>query len=1374
MPLSYPIRPLYSFLQRPLSTLANRCVQSIATTIVMVAVLLSCAPPAHAQNSLGSIQGTVVDPRGLRVAGADVRVTNLDTGVAISTRTNGSGIYNVPSLLPGSNYSVNVSKTGFQTLDLTSVAVTSQGATTVDGTLVIGRANVSITVKAADQMLTPDSPAVTTTIGSDLVKDLPFPEQGTLEVALLTPGVRGSQQGGSGIASENPGTYTGNVEPGAEITINGATPGHSAMLVDGADVTQNGYARAGITVSSNMVGQVTVISNGVPAQYGRTMGGVIITSTQAGTNQYHGTLSWRHTDPFFEASQPAPGFVVPPDNHQNFFSAVIGGPVIIPKIYNGRQKTFFFFGYEPARLKQVLSQPYNVLLPDYPNAQTCIPTNYATGTQGTCGEVSGHFANNSAVAPVIGVAGFTASTCATESGTIGSALGSMQCQAHTALPTYNRPESIWYQSPNNAMGFPIGAQYSSNTLYQPIANDDLSALLPNNPFAAYVLGNYPNLQNPQNVHYRLPTGGYDSSGTNADVLRGVINHDNRYALRIDHNIGSNDRMYGRISRTPLTASRYAAFDAASPMAPYPSDVSLATNAIIDETHIFTPSLINEIKVGFLLNHQLRTPNPAAQSKDWGASFGLTSAGAGKGFPSVGLGSGIFGIGSSSYANNTDQTVQFQDDITIVHGRHVLRTGLDLRHLQSNQVSNAGYYGGNYSFGGSQTNGPVSSYSGTGGASFVLGLISTYAFQPAIVPAHYRWQYYATYVQDDYRIRSNLTLNLGLRYEIETPRKEINDLQGTFIPSTSGYLNGLGTQGAFCFSGACGLPHTLWPMNYSGVQPRIGIAWHPLQKLTVTSAYAILRVPLTGLGVTPIPNLSINSNQIGGLLGGTTPNEPVDYISNPVAGGAVTSLSQFQGSRGPYFTVPSGIAIPYVAQTKQVPYSQQWSLNFNYQIFRRTLIGFGYNGARGIHLFNNASGPQNFPNLNTVFTQIANGTCFTCTTPNPYGIQQNGAVVNESYAQSLLPYQSFFNQTTAGTSAEIGELNNRTGVNSYHAGFVSITHRLDRGLTMNFAFTWSKAIDDTGADSAASVSSGASSPLQNPFNRAGEKAVSDFDVPARVIAGYVYQLPFGKRQPWHLSTTSHHALLRLPAEIVNDVFGDFVTGGIFRAESGNPFQPSLGTSGNNASGTTGTANAPGYWFSKPTLAEPDGTNALPVGLRPRPSIVPGVPCINSYWYGSNNKLNTSYLNVYAFTVPGAVGAPQLGNAPRTMANCRSPRIITFDANLSKRIPLGHNERRYLQFTAVLINAPNHPQYSFTGTAQNSTQGNEGKMFSSYTTTGVLANGVYPCLANTNSNEPDGRATSYGQLPCGFTPGQYFGEPSSPANSRYVLLGLALNF
>jgi hypothetical protein len=1366
MPLPVQPHPLHPFHRRVRSLLA------------LALFLLASATYAHAQNSLGSIQGTVVDPKGLRVEGASVRVTNLDTGVSITTKTNHDGLYNVPSLLPGSNYDVEIIQAGFQSLDLTSVAVTSQGTTTVDGTLTLGKQNVSVTVKAADQMLNPDSPAVTTTVGSDLVKDLPFPEQGTLEVALLTPGVRGSQQGGQGISSENPNTYIGNVEPGAEITINGATPGHSAQLVDGADVTQNSYARAGITVSSNMVGQVTVISNGVPAQYGRTMGGVVITSTQSGTGQYHGTLAWRHTDPFFEATQPAPGFVVPPDNHQNFFSAVLGGPVIIPHIYNGRNRTFFFFGYEPARLKSVLSQPYNVLLPDYPNATMCTPTNYAAGIQGTCGEVSGHFANNSAIAPIVSThTGFTDAMCLAEYGVEGSALGFTQCQTHSAALTLgaNVP-SLFYQSPVNAQGFPTGAQYTSSSFYKPIPNDDLSALIANNPFAAYVLGNYPTLQNPQNVRYREPTGGYDDTGTNADILRGVINHDNRYALRIDHNIGSSDRMYGRISRTPLTAARFAEFDPSSPMSPYPTDASLATNAIIDETHIFKPSLVNEFKVGFLLNHQLRTPNPAGASKDWGASFGLTPAGAGKGFPSLGLGSGILAVGTSQYNNVVDQTVQFQDDITIVHGKHVLRTGFDIRHLQSNQVTNSGYYGGNYSFSGSQSNGPVSSYSGTAGASFVEGLIGTYAFQPGIVPAHYRWQYYATYLQDDYRLRSNLTLNLGVRYEIETPRKEINDLQGTFVPGTSGYFNGMAATGAFCFSGACGLPHTLWPMNYKGVQPRVGIAWHPLQKLTVTSAYAILRVPLTGLSNTPLPNFSINANSIGGNLGGTTPNEPVDYITNPVANGAVTALSQLTGSRGPYFTVPSGIAIPYVAQNRQVPYSQQWSLNLNYQIFRRTLIGVGYNGARGIHLFNNASGPQNFPNLNTVLSGIANKVCFSCaynpsgaTTPyNTYGIQQNGAYISETYAQSLLPYQNFFNQTAAGTSAQIGELTNRTGVNSYHAGFLSITHRLDRGLTMNFAMTWSKAIDDTGADSAASLNSGVNSSLQNPFNRAGEKAVSDFDVPMRVIAGYVYQLPFGKRQPWHLPTTSKHFLLRAPSEAVNNVFGDFVTGGIFRAESGNPFQPTLGVSGNNAAATSSstTANAPGYWFS---ASSGSGSDALPVGLRPRPSIVPGVPCINSYWYKSNNKLNTSFLNVYAFTVPGAVGAPQFGNAPRTMANCRSPRVITFDANLSKRIPLGHNERRYLQFTAVLINAPNHPQYSFTGTATNGTQGNEGKMFSSYTT-----NGSGGCLANSNSNEPDGTPTNYAPLPCGFTWGQYFGMPSSPANARYVLLGLALNF
>lgn len=1299
----------------------------------LIAFVLCVATASFAQNSLGSISGTVKDPRGLNVVDASVTVLRPDTGVSIKTKTNKDGAYDVPSLVPG-QYQVIIEKTGFDRLDVNEITVESAGTATVDGHLKVGNVSETVNIAANSEMLSTQSSTVATNMGEELTGNLPYPEQGSLEAALLAPGVRGSQNSPSGLMSENPGIYTGNVEPGAQIAINGATAGHTALLVDGSDVTQTSYSRAGVTVSSGMVGQVTVISNGVPAQYGRTMGGVVISTTKSGTNAYHGDVRWRHTDPFLQAHPD--GQAIPAELHQNFFGLFLGGPVRIPHLYDGRDKTFFFFGFEPARLSNKTTAPAAIPTPD---------------------EIAGRFHNDLNL--------------------INQSI--LKASGEAAALAAPRTSQSYFQAPTNAAGFPSGPQYANNRLYKPIPNDDVSAQLAQNSFAQFVLSQFPTPSNPQNALFRQSDGYYDATLNNVDAIRGVKNRDNRYSIRIDQVFGSSDRMYFRYTHTPVEGQRFGLFNVSSVLTPWQDDISNANNFIIDETHVFNGSLINEIKVSYLRNNQNRQEPPQSLAQDFAAKYGLTPATSGKGFPSMsGFG---YNLGTSTIADVIDGSSQLQDDLTLVRGNHKFSFGVDLRRLQSNQYSNPGLTGGSYSFTGNNANGcTVATYnptasSCTGGTApaveaFVLGQIGSFSNQTAQIPGYYRWQYYGTYFQDDWRILPRLTLNLGMRYEIETPRKEINGNQGFFVPGATGTLNlqgkgALAANGAFCFSGSCGLSTTMWPINYHGFEPRIGVAWNPIPKFTVRASYALLRVPLTGLNNTASPNFGVSTASISGTSGGQIPNQQVNYITNPVAGPFTSSISAFAGSKGPFFTVPSGFPISYVRQWNAVPYSQQWSFTTQYQILRSAIVEVGYNGAHGVHLFSNNSVPLNFPNLSTFFADIAAGANFgssSAATANIYGIcsnQVSGCTpVNETLMQQLLPYQNFFNQSSgaSGASAQIGELNSRVGVSSYHSMYIAGTQRFDHGLTLQASFTWSKAIDDQGGDLAAQASLGFTGSIQNPLNPAGEKAVSDFDVPARFITGYVYLLPFGDRQKHKLSTTTKSGALNFSDRVVNTVFGDWSTGGIFRAESSEPFLPGLGAN-------TTTGGAPGFWFSTASSS----TVSVPTGIHPRPNIVPGVPCINPAW-GANaySKFNAPYINAAAFSVPGSLGAPAFGNAPRTMANCRSPRQINFDANLSKRIPVGGNEKRYVELQLSLFNAFNHPLFFYDGGATNSSSGNNGQIFTTYN-----------AAVNPGGNTPAIPGSSYPVISPGFAPSAIFGTVNQTFTaqfSRYVQIGAAFYF
>jgi hypothetical protein len=1160
---------------------------------------------ADAQTSFGQVTGSVTDQHGAAVPAASVRARNVDTNVASETVTSSDGIYNVLSLIPG-KYELIVEKTGFEKALTVNVAVVTSQTTTVNVSLKIGTVASTVEVSAQAAMLNSSSSDVATTVGQDLLQELPYTERNILEAAMLVPGVRGDPNSPGQVFSENAGIYTANVAPGAATNMGGGMPGAAAIMVDGSNVTQASIGRTAMTVSGSLAAEVTVITNGVPAKYGNTGGGVIIQGTRSGTNQYHGELSWRHNDPAFNA-QPL-GNTIPNGQHQNFFGIYGGGPIWIPRIYKGRDRTFFYAGFEPARLFNSTSNPGTIPTPD---------------------ELAGRFANAYSL--------------------INTTLLSQQgLAAALAAP---RTGSIYYQSNRDANGFPTGPQLSPSSQYVPIPNLDLSAQLSRNKFAQYVLSQYPTPQNPGPfVQFLRPDGLWLNTGYNVSLIRGVSNVDNRFSFRIDHVFSNSDRMFFRYSAAPLTSVRFSGFPLNSPLTSIPSDNSWAQNFSLSENHILTPTMINEIRIMFSRNRQTRDEAPASLAEDFASKFGLPAAVSGKGFPSVTFSGYSLNAGTGTLNGQTDQNAQFEDSVTWTKGAHTIAFGVDIRRQQSNQYNATGIYGGAYSFAPNQTNNGSSG--GNSFASFILGLINGYTNTPIPVPGYYRWHYYAGYFQDDFKIRRDLTINVGMRYEYQTPRTEQRDNQGTFLPNLTGTLNGIPATGAFCFAENCGLGKTLWPANPRGFEPRLGIAWAPSRRLTVRANYGMMRAPLTGYGNTPLPNFNVNSTSVGGTSGGVTGNQPVDYITNPV--GPTTSAYTALVGRGPFFTV-QGVTVPYIAQTDIVPYIQQWGLTLQFQVTSKSMAQIGYSGTVGTHLISASSPAINAQNLNTLTTLIQKGSNFSSTTiPNPYGIKSGTSVINENLQQSLNPYQNFFNQA-------LQESFYRQGLSNYHALLMGLTQRLSQGLSLQLSFTWSKSIDNAGSAMVGSTGAIYSTAApQNPYDLKNDRSVSNFDVPVRTTIGYSYTLPFGKGR------------LGFHNRVLDSVLRGWSTSGIVNAQSGMAFTPILGSGG--------------YFVST------GGGAITPTGLTLRPDIVPGQACMNPNW-DSNNPFAVPYLNVNYFTAPGSLNNPRLGSSPRSLAGCRSPHMVSLNGSLSKRIFLGKSERRYLQLQIDALNATNHPLFFF---------------------------------------------------------------------------------
>jgi hypothetical protein len=415
------------------------------TSLLPVFALLLPSSTGLAQTSQGSINGRVADAHGLAVPKAGVLVTSMETGVRYRTITDGAGLYNVLSLNAGT-YSVEVTAKGFEKALVDKIIVTTAAAAAINVTLSIGSESRTVTVTSESDLLSNTSD-VSTVVDHELVENLPYPERSSLEAVLLIPGVNGDPFSPGGIDSENPNPYTGYNVPGASINIGGSFPGSSPILIDGSDVVQASYPGSGANLSGRLVQETSAITSGLSAKYGRTGTGVIIQSSKGGTSQFHGGVTFRHNDPFFNST--AQGSLIKNDQHQNYYGFYLGGPIFIPKLYPNKDKTFFFVGVEPARLRQTVAARGLLWSPD---------------------ELAGHFYNSDALLNQSFLkSGYAAMLAA----------GRVDNEGANGAPLVTpQPTSMYYETQvtpnanpgcsNLPAGFPCGPQNTNNKSDTPI------------------------------------------------------------------------------------------------------------------------------------------------------------------------------------------------------------------------------------------------------------------------------------------------------------------------------------------------------------------------------------------------------------------------------------------------------------------------------------------------------------------------------------------------------------------------------------------------------------------------------------------------------------------------------------------------------------------------------------------------------------------------------------------------------------------------------------------------------------------------------------------------------------------------------------------
>jgi hypothetical protein len=1271
----------------------------LAPLLILTLALLSLVVmpfQALAQSGQGVITGRVTDASGAVVPNVTVTITATDTGVSNTTQTNSSGQYTVESLNPGT-YSVTATGNGFKKEVVDKITLSTGATVEQNLKLSVGSKGDTITVTSTSSLLTKDISDVITTVDHQIVENLPYPERSSLEAVLLVPGVTGDTLNPGGIEPENPNAYTNYFSPGASISIGGAPPGSAAIIIDGSDVTEASFPRAGMNLSGQMVQEVSVITAGASAQYGRNGGGAIVETSRAGTSQYHGALTWMHTDPYFWAIEP--GDSTKTDQHEQWYGAYLGGPVRIPHVYNGTDKTFFFFGFEPGHIHEAGGAQRAELF--------------------TPAELAGQFHNSLDILnqTILKSSGYAAALAAPRTGGVG----------------YNEPHGASYAvnpcaalDPSGAAGiFPCGAQYASTSSSQEIngalsdctnngitqadfanptvCHDDLAQFVQYNKWFQNVASLYPTPSNPgPYITFDNAQGTSATDLTNGTYKRGVLNQGNRYNIRIDHQFNNSNNIYARYTVIPVNAQRFFAIPPSNPMNQVATDVEHGHDIAIGYTHIFSNTLVNNLHYSWFRENLQRLPPGSSETKDFAASFGLTPALAGYGYPKAGSfnsnGDGytiqIGNGGSNGYVQNVDQNFVGGDDLTWTHGTHNISVGVDIRWIQSNQYDLGGLTGGSYSFSPTQSeapNGQPTPVTGGGSAlgSFLMGVQSgnsNYSNTPQSVPGYYRYKYWGTYFQDNWRVGAKLTLNLGLRYEVQVPREEAHNNQAFVGSNITGTLNGIPTSTSFCFSGACGLGRSLWPTNYWGFEPRIGVAYAMSPTTTLRASYAVNRMPLSGQENTPDPDFSVS----GSGTNVVNSNYLQDFISNPIAASSLTSAYTQLSGRGP-FNFSTGLAPVFVDQTNAVPNQQSYNVTFQFQPFSKTLLQATYQGLRGEHLYLVPFVAKNTPSLGAIQAAINGNAYLGATFPNTYGILANnnvsGSISTESGIQFLEPYQNFYNQSMTN-------IYQRTGDQKYNGMYVSINQRATKTLTLLANYRWSKSLDDVPDVNNGAASGSGQTNLQTPFSLRPEYSVSTFDQDSALQAGYNLNLPFGIGQRFKTGNG-----------FVDRLIGNFSTSGTALWTVGFPNYVTLGNSGYFYSivkqGTGGTAPGlpAGDNFACPANTANGGnywcqTSILPSGYTLRPNIVPGVPLIKKNWRDNPyNSLGpggiTPYLNSLAFTVPGAPLAPALGNAPRTLSNARSPRGLFFDASIKKGITI--RERYQLALTIQGNNVLNHPNY-----------------------------------------------------------------------------------
>jgi hypothetical protein len=1019
---------------------------SLLVLFGLMASALSYTPTLMAQSTFGSIQGTVHDASGAVVPGATVTLLNTGTSAKRDVTTDSTGNF-VFSNVDVGTYSITIAAAGFETFLQPDIGLTAREARRIESTLQLGAESQTVTVTAAAQnvITTEVSNLAETKLGEELVN---------LPVAVYSRST-GSTSPISTLTTEA-GVQT---DDSGNLSVAGAPPPLLSVTVDG--ISSVGVEYSGpvneMFPSFNSIEEIRVSESNNNAEFSGVAD--ITTVSKAGNNNYHGGVFENYQNTVFNSGVPTAFASGKPKIIMNDFGGTLGGPLSIPHLYNGHDKTFFFASYEGLRLPR--ETPIVASVPSLAMRN---------------GDVSKYL---------------LATYCPNQS-----------CDSY---PVYA----------------PDGTQLDPTKIpVDPVAANMLKYLMPAPNFgpADSYSNNY--LQNfPAPISTNQGDVRFDQHLTDKQSIFARFSYKNRQVIA-----------------APDTTCTYSFCQTAgSPLQGGWNLPEIDEGLTLAYNYAITSNLVNEFRGGY--NAQHTSDNQAYSTSQLLQQTGLSVPQVNNAWseaPQLII-DGFMATGGGNPTRQRGEIIQLLDNVTWTKGRHTFKFGADFKRLSDHDDNVFGNYSsGWYVFDGSSDVGTTVADPYT---AFLQGVPdyteAATINKPTMDGVGYS---YAVFAQDDWKITPNLTLNLGLRYELHPPLKETNYNTAFFLPD----YNGVGTDGTTVHGAVvvpntkaesfesqdfinaiaptptltaaqANLPETLRYTDKTDWGPRIGLAWRPYgnDKTVVRGGWG--RFLETPLGFSLVSGWAVHASYVGVYSqayndDGVTPSQTLE---NPFP-----SLGDTSGTAGFYYAFPIHYKDPSV---------QQWNVTVEQDLGHSIGARFSYIGSHGKNL-------ESMVDLNQV------------------------AANNVGYDPDTRPY---VNWSVIQSVENLSESN-------YNAGTVDVSKKSGKGLSFDASYTYTRDLSNAGGATPGSFASSGGAFVTDRFHPGLDYGNVIYDRKHRFLATYLYDLPFGKGQ--HFLSTGGP---------LNALVGDWHLGGVVVLQSGpflTPYETSTDPAGTNILTTVGQTRA----------------------------------------------------------------------------------------------------------------------------------------------------------------------------------------------------------